>query len=59
MKKNHVVWNPNGSAAVCANCGAEFKINLPIAVKEFCRLTDQFSKDHINCKKEYPNEQAF
>lgn len=59
MKTDHVVWNPNRSSAICANCGAEFEVKLPIAVKVFCRLTDDFVKAHTNCKKEYPDGKAF
>ena len=59
MNTRHVVWNPNRSQAICIHCGAEFEIKLPVAIKEFCRLTDVFTKEHTNCKKGESDEQAF
>lgn len=48
-KDAHIVYEA-GVGCVCAHCGAAQEIKFPCTVKMFAAITEQFIREHINCK---------
>jgi len=50
MNTNHIVMPLHDSTIKCLHCGMNFKLTMPIPVKEFVRYAEQFIQEHKDCE---------